>query len=177
MVKVDELQKYCREIEEAVSKNPHCKAGAFGALRAYFYPQHKNLVTERLEYPELLALLNMTEEGGYWYAYIGNSLKFNGSYVSLIVRVSDFINCEYAENLFGHFCSMTTSLGKYHPCKIQNSDDAYAEANNFQSAVKTLITMIQRFDPALRDPDFPSPHYTDSYEMRVFDYFGFRRWI
>ncbi len=177
MIKTEELQKYCLEIENALVKNPYCKAGPFGTLRAYFYPQHTNPVSERMEYPELLALLNMTDEDGYWYAYIGNSLNFDGGYVSLIVRVSRFINCERVEGLFGDFHSWTTGQGAYHPCKIQHTDDAYAETQDFQAAVNALITMIQRFNLDLRAPDFPSPHYTDSYEMRVFDYFGFRRWI
>lgn len=161
-------------IEKKLQANEYCRAGLFGASKAYASNTWKNNAGN----PEILTLICMSElTHGAWYGYIGPSMQNENHHVVMIVHMHKFINADSPENLFGYFNSQTTTLGAFCPCKIQNQNDAYVEVSSFDDAVESLIAMIGNFNPQLRDPDLDSHHYTDQIELRTVGHFGFRRWL
>lgn len=154
-------------IEQALADNHCCTAGLFGSLRAY--------TKKDLDQPEMLAMMHLSDEEGCWYGYIGPSLHGSSNYVALVVRLNHFLNARNLDMLFGLFNQHMVGLSAYHPCKIQAPDDAFMETNSFPEAVIALAEMIKRFEPVKRDPKISSPFYMDPYELRCFDYFGFKR--
>lgn len=161
--------KYIAILEEALKLNRYCRAGLFASPRAYILPKRNG------QEFEALTLIHLSADAGYWYGYIGVSIEDDKKYVALILRLNHFLNADNVEMLLGLFNQFTVGLSAYYPCKIQHPDDAFAKAESFPKAVEALAEMIKRFDPDKRDPTISSSHYMDSYELRIFDFLGFRR--
>jgi len=178
VVKPEELERYAQAVREAIQANKNCKSGPFGRLEVYTSGEGFNHSKGiQIVYPEILAMLHMSEDNvNFWYGYAAPSHKETLPYVSLIVPMNKFINPSDTRYTLGYFNNTTSCFVGYRPCRIQNPDDAYKEAETFSSAVDGLIAMIGRFDLKLRDPELRSRHLEDPFETRIFDYLGFRNW-
>ena len=67
-------------------------------------------------------------------------------FVSQIVWTDKFINAENVPLLFQRFHYWIKDRLEYHPCTVQDADDAYVESNCLEVAGYELARIITKFD-------------------------------
>jgi hypothetical protein len=151
-----------RSIESALERNPNCTAGLLT----------RNRVVGIQKGPsggeEILALLYADDPWfGYWYGHVLRHPKNREVFVSLLVWSDKLPNASTVPLFFRRFHYWVNDRVVYHPCTIQNYDDAYQEDISLEAASGNLARMISLFEIGRRRGDEHGPYADDPAELRI----------
>jgi hypothetical protein len=156
-------------VDRALASNPNCSAGLVAQKRVIGIPKGPSAG------PEILAILHVDDPCfGCWYGHVLSHPQANGRFVSLIVWSSVFINAPTVPLLFQRFHYWIKDRLEYHPCCVQNADDAYFESDSIEDAAVALSRMIMRFDIDKRRGDDDSQYAVSPPELRIISIYGLK---
>lgn len=161
------LESAVFEVEDALRKNQHCSSGMLAQNRV-FGIQHGPSGG-----PEILALIYADDPFfGYWYGHVVQHPKNLEMIVSLLVWTSKFINAPTVPLLFRRFHYWIKDRLEYHPCSVQNADDAYCECRSLEEGAGSLARMIGNFNLDRRRGDEYGPYAISPPELRILTIYG-----
>lgn len=109
---------------------------------------------------------------GFWYGHVLPHPAKERVHVALLVRSDKFINAPSVPLLFRRFWYWVKDRLEYHPCTIQQHDDAFAEAGSVELAAIALSRMISVFEIDRRTGFDGSDYQNDPCELRIFGIYG-----
>jgi len=156
---------YC--VEAALNRNHNCAAGLVTQTRVFAVPRGPSGAAE------ILALLYADDSFfGYWYGHIVRHPQDTTLFVSLIVWSDKLVNAQNVPLFFKRFHYWIKDRLEYHPCAVQNADDAYQESRSIENAASKLARMIARFDLDKRRGDEYGLFADSPPELRILNVYG-----
>ena len=154
-------------VEAALSRSKKCSTGLTAQARVFGIEKGPSTG------PEILATLYLDDPFfGFWYGHILQHPRDRRVFVSQVVWTDKFINAGNVSLLFQRFHYWIKDRLEYHPCGVQNADDAYAESHCVEAAATALALMIEQFDVDKR-AGFEGSGFEDSpTEGRVVEIYG-----
>lgn len=112
---------------------------------------------------------------GYWYGHVLQHPRNEDKFVSLIVWSNLLIDANNHHLVLKRFHYWIKGRLRYTPCLIQNSNDAYSEAENLLEASIKLASMITRFEVKKRNPLFLTENSDQVlFEDRILQVYGMK---
>lgn len=156
-----------RCVEAALNRNPNCTTGLVTQKRVFAVPRGPSGGAE------ILTLIYADDSFfGYWYGHIVQHPEDANMFVSLIVWSDKLVNAQNVPLLFKRFHYWIKDRLEYHPCAVQNSDDAYQESRSIDNAASNLARMITRFDLDKRRGDEYGLYSNSPPELRILNVYG-----
>lgn len=109
---------------------------------------------------------------GYWYGHIIRHPDNAALFVSLIVWSDKLVNAQNIPLLFKRFRYWIIDRLEYHPCAVQEVDDAYQESYSIGQAGDHLARMIARFDLDKRTGNEFGSYAESPAELRILQIYG-----
>lgn len=156
-----------RCIETALQLSAHCSTGLIAKKHAF------GIAKGPSGGPEILATIFLDDPFfGFWYGHILQHPKKPQVFVSQIVWTDKFINAGNVPLLFERFHYWIKDRLEYHPCAVQNADDAYVESNCIEVAASELARIISKFDVHKRAAFEGSDFESSPADVRILDVYG-----
>lgn len=154
-------------VETALSRNTRCSSGLVAQNRVFGIHRGPS------EGAEILAIIYADDSFfGYWYGHIVQHPQDTAVFVSLIVWSDKLVNAQNVPLLFKRFHYWIKDRLEYHPCAIQNANDAYQESRSIENAASNLARMVARFDLDSRRGDEYGLFANSPPELRILNVYG-----